>query len=44
MIHTVVSLIFCVGQATATGNYFNFLLKCAIKILEQFSFFGQENF
>jgi len=44
MIHTVVSLIVCVGQATETGNYFNFFLKCAIKILEQFSFFGQEIF
>ena len=27
MIHTVVSLIVYVGQATETENYFNFLLK-----------------
>jgi len=44
MIHTVVSLIVCVGQATATGNYFNFLLKCVLKIFGQFSFSGEESF
>jgi hypothetical protein len=44
MIHTVVSLIVCVGQATETGNYFNFLLKCVLKIFGQFSFSGEESF
>src|SRR6476660_4415876 len=44
MIHTVVSLIVYVGQATETENYFNFLLKRALKNFRANSISGDGTF